>query len=151
MGKYKGKTDESTIPGRLKELGVASYADYLASDHWKSIKQRYRASNLPQGCGCGARATALHHRTYARLGAELLTDLEPVCQPCHRKLHNVPRPKPPVEKPKSTGESKARRRRRQRRFVKQRKNKAKKGRVSDAERRRLAGAEALKEWRAKGR
>ena len=36
---------------------------------------------------CGETDVDLHHKTYERIGSELLTDLEPLCRPCHNALH----------------------------------------------------------------
>jgi len=78
----------STIAGRLRPLGYKIYAEYLASDHWRDIHKRYRQSNRPQRCACGAVGTQLHHLTYVRLGAERLDDLILVCKRCHRQIHH---------------------------------------------------------------
>lgn len=79
--------DTSRIGGKLQRLGFRNYAEYLASDHWRELRERYRASDRPQFCECGSRKVSLHHLTYERLGAERLTDLIAVCRDCHRKLH----------------------------------------------------------------
>lgn len=82
----------SSIAGRMRKLGypiTAKYADYLASAHWTATKARYRASEHPQACKCGSARVSLHHKTYVRLGAERLTDLEPVCTSCHEALHEI--------------------------------------------------------------
>lgn len=139
--KYNGKVDASTIGGRLWELGYGSYADYLESDHWKHIRSRYRASGRPWVCRCGATPKALHHWTYERLGEEKLDDLEPVCDSCHRKIHGIGKAKAAVPRP-TRGKPKPRRR-------KLKKRKPSKPRVPDAERRRLAAAKSLEEWRSK--
>jgi hypothetical protein len=141
--KYNGKTDTSTIGGRLRELGFSRYEEYLESDHWQDVRRRYRASGRPWVCRCGARPKALHHRTYERLGAELLDDLEPICPPCHRKLHGYYQPRSIANSPSA--------RPKPRRSRKLRKRKPSKPRVPDAERRRLAAEASLAEWRAKGR
>jgi 5-methylcytosine-specific restriction endonuclease McrA len=76
---------------RLRKLGYESYSAYLSSPHWRSLKARYRASDLPQRCMCGERSVHFHHKTYERLGAELLTDLTPLCRVCHDLIHLVDR------------------------------------------------------------
>lgn len=93
--RYNGRTDTSTIAGRIRELGFERYADYLASPHWEDVRQRFYAVN-PRQCACGSKAVALHHRTYERLGAERLEDLEAVCRKCHRDRHQVVPAKPKV-------------------------------------------------------
>jgi len=73
---------------RLEALGYATYADYLASDHWKDVRRRFWSSKLGQRCaGCKGKPTQIHHRTYARLGDERLNDLVAVCRPCHVYIH----------------------------------------------------------------
>lgn len=65
------------------------YARYRQSDHWKEVSAaaRARAKNKCQRCG-STKQIEVHHRTYARLGAELPEDLEVLCRDCHRKVHN---------------------------------------------------------------
>ncbi len=75
---------------RLSELGFKSLGEYQQSDHWREVRWRYRKSDYPQRClVCGARNFDLHHRSYARLGAELLFDLVPLCQKHHGELHEL--------------------------------------------------------------
>ena len=73
---------------RLKALGFNSYDEYLKSDHWKSKKDEYRNSGLPQHClVCKNKNYALHHRSYVNLGDESLSDFVPLCKKCHNKVH----------------------------------------------------------------
>jgi hypothetical protein len=74
---------------KLQEQGYKDYADYLRSSHWARKKAEYRASELPQACMCGEENVQLHHKTYERIGAELLTDLEPLCGRCHAAVHSL--------------------------------------------------------------
>jgi hypothetical protein len=74
----------------LREIGFASYAEYLASDLWKSIYGRVmtRTRRVCMRCGRGARH--VHHTKYTRenlLGHDRRT-LWPVCTRCHRFFHN---------------------------------------------------------------
>ena len=72
----------------LKRCGLPSYRSYLLSDSWRATRERYRASKLPQGCWvCHVPNVDLHHRTYARLGNEKVTDLVPLCREHHDLLH----------------------------------------------------------------
>ncbi len=82
-------SDSSQLSGKLRPLGFKKYQEYLASDHWQTIRREYAESGLAQDCACGAHYTALHHTTYDRLGYERLTELRPVCNRCHRKIHNI--------------------------------------------------------------
>lgn len=72
---------------QLRELGYASYADYLKSPAWRDVRERYIASDLPQVCMCGATSWELHHTTYERVGRERLDDLIPLCRTCHADAH----------------------------------------------------------------
>lgn len=84
------------IPRKMKELGFARYADYLKSQHWKELKARFWSSKLifkvngKAVCSCCRTKELnlqLHHRTYARLGREYLTDLTLLCDECHHLTH----------------------------------------------------------------
>ena len=77
---------------KLKRLGFANYAEYLASDLWKAKRAEYMASDLPKTCiACGSPDIRLHHRTYTRLGREQLLDLLPLCNSDHVKVHEYER------------------------------------------------------------
>jgi hypothetical protein len=74
----------------LARLGFRTLREYRQSDLWRGTKQRYRRSDYPQRCLiCGAREFDLHHRSYARLGAEELFDLVPLCHFHHLFLHEL--------------------------------------------------------------
>lgn len=62
--------------------------DYLSTYHWKTVRARAveRAQRRCMLCDGGGLLN-VHHRTYARLGAELDTDVIALCEPCHRKFH----------------------------------------------------------------
>lgn len=78
---------------RLRKIGYKNYADYIASEAWKELKQRYRASGRPIMCPCGATTDMhFHHVTYDRVGGdELLDDLQPMCKTCHVDAHVLER------------------------------------------------------------
>ena len=43
-----------TFKERLASLGFPTYNDYLNSDHWKMVKEKWRASGRPMRCEvCG--------------------------------------------------------------------------------------------------
>lgn len=65
------------------------YQEYIQSTHWKDLKERYRKSGLRQSCFvCATKGRPhLHHRTYARVGRERLTDLVILCSSCHLLVH----------------------------------------------------------------
>lgn len=65
-----------------------TYEEALSSPHWCELK-----SSIRRRCGglcewCSRRPMAhLHHRTYARLGHELASDVMAVCEACHWNIH----------------------------------------------------------------
>lgn len=65
-----------------------TYKDYLKSKHWKNKKKEYY-DNYERKCNhCGSKNILhLHHKTYERVGYELLTDLVCLCSDCHAKEH----------------------------------------------------------------
>ena len=66
----------------------AGYEWYLSSAKWQG-KRRLKLAEVGNKCEeCGAEGVLdVHHKTYARLGAEELADLEVLCRPCHEKRH----------------------------------------------------------------
>jgi hypothetical protein len=76
------------LESNLAKHGFDSYRGYIRSQAWWDTKERYRASGLPQDCVvCFVPNVELHHKTYARLGNEPLTDLVPLCDLHHDELH----------------------------------------------------------------
>lgn len=81
--------DERVAPERLAELREMPYRLYLRTPEWR----RTRAAALVRAdnsCSLDVTHTdnlEVHHRTYERLGAELVTDLVVLCHSCH-KLHH---------------------------------------------------------------
>src|ERR1041384_467720 len=75
----------------LQRLGYKTYAAYLGSRAWRQVRERYKASDLPQVCRCGATRWQLHHTTYERVGREHLEDLIPLCSECHATAHALER------------------------------------------------------------
>ena len=87
-------TDNSdTAPpptGQYTPIGRRGYyRKYLESDAWQ--RKRYvvlkRDNWICQKCG--ARATQVHHKKYARnIGNEPIKWLVSLCAPCHNKIHS---------------------------------------------------------------
>lgn len=73
----------------LEHLGYEDYPDYINSPHWREVRARFRNSDRPQTCICGADGVLLHHKTYQRLGAEHLDDLVALCAKCHDMVHRL--------------------------------------------------------------
>lgn len=76
---------------RLRDLGHQTYESYLKSRHWARVRHLYRSSR-PWVCLCGEHdRLQLHHKTYVRIGAERLDDLQPLCDRCHSLVHQLER------------------------------------------------------------
>lgn len=76
----------------LREIGFASYAEYLKSDLW--FKIRRRAMNQTNGMcvKCGRKAIFVHHVEYTRellLGRGSLKSLWAICRSCHKFVHST--------------------------------------------------------------
>jgi 5-methylcytosine-specific restriction endonuclease McrA len=66
----------------------ARYRAYLRSEAWARRRARVLARARERCEGCGeAKAAAVHHLTYAHLGAEFLWELVALCDPCHARVH----------------------------------------------------------------
>jgi phage terminase large subunit GpA-like protein len=67
-----------------------NYHEYIHSEAWRA-----RAAEMIRKAGyrchqCGnIGKLQCHHFSYARLGAELDSDLLVVCEKCHKKIHNL--------------------------------------------------------------
>ena len=61
---------------------------YLMSDHWLATKEE-KLTQSEYMCNLCASKDRLevHHRTYERLGCELMKDLAVLCHNCHQKFH----------------------------------------------------------------
>jgi hypothetical protein len=92
------KRQSKFLRRQLEQHSYESYREYLYSDAWRNVRERYRASahpepgyrttGLPQTCTvCHDENVDLHHKTYKRLGEERLTDLVPLCRLHHDQLH----------------------------------------------------------------
>ncbi len=81
--------DEPLAADRLTELRAMPYREYLRTPEWR----RTRAAALQRaGQCCSLDVThtddlEVHHRTYARLGSELATDITVLCRSCHQLHH----------------------------------------------------------------
>jgi hypothetical protein len=81
--------DEPVDAGRLAELRAMSYRLYLKTPEWRQTRA---AALLHAGNACSLDVThtdglEVHHRTYDRLGEELVTDLTVLCHSCHQLHH----------------------------------------------------------------
>lgn len=66
------------------------HATYMKSPEWAALRRRYY-SKYPAKCFCCSttKNLNLHHKTYNRLGNERLSDLVPLCEPCHKAVHEL--------------------------------------------------------------
>ena len=70
------------------------YQDYLASPVWQ-YRRDIVLDFWRHSCAiCGSpKNLEVHHRSYDRVGSELLCDLIALCEDCHGKFHtNIQRP-----------------------------------------------------------
>ena len=74
---------------QVEYLRSLPYDEYLKTKHWLTLREKVhkRANGKCEYCRFGRPMYAVHHKTYARLGAELLADLEAVCHKCHKFRH----------------------------------------------------------------
>ena len=70
---------------KVQHLRSLPYGEYLRTPHWRDLRMsKFReVGRRCQICNCGRRIE-IHHRTYERLGCELLSDLTVLCRDCHR-------------------------------------------------------------------
>lgn len=81
----------SPVDSLARQHGYNDYDDYLRSPAWAHTRRRYR-DNCPWVCLCGSdKRLQLHHKTYKRLGAERLSDLQVLCDRCHSLVHQLQR------------------------------------------------------------
>ena len=61
---------------------------YLQSDHWKELRSQILNRDNHQCILCQKETDLqVHHRTYARLFQEKLSDLVTLCRACHEETH----------------------------------------------------------------
>lgn len=65
-----------------------SYRDYMAGQAWADLRVKVleRDRYVCQGC-LTAKASEVHHATYAHFGAEFAFELLSLCHPCHARFH----------------------------------------------------------------
>jgi len=75
------------MSGKFRD-GVAWYAKYLASKHWKEVRDRALsfAEYRCQVCNSD-KSLDVHHRTYENIGREPIQDLTVLCKECHALFH----------------------------------------------------------------
>jgi|ERR1700674_4255884 len=81
---------ETWLSDKRRERRRTSYRDdYLQSDDWKRKRWLVLKRDGNRCVYCGARATQVHHKRYARrnIGREPIEWLVSVCKTCHEKQH----------------------------------------------------------------
>ncbi len=79
--------------GRIRYFKSIPYVDYLLTPHWKKKRTAARKHHGVKCNRCGSRKNLhVHHKTYERLGAELMSDLELLCRGCHENEHEGSKP-----------------------------------------------------------
>lgn len=75
---------------QLIQLARTQYKEYLKTVEWGAKRTRalIQAGNRCQVCS-STDGLAAHHRTYERLGDELLSDLIVLCSRCHKLYHGI--------------------------------------------------------------
>jgi 5-methylcytosine-specific restriction endonuclease McrA len=65
------------------------YRQYLNTYHWQQLRllKLSEVEERCQLCYSPQKPLHVHHRTYARLGNEKLTDLTVLCKDCHTLFH----------------------------------------------------------------
>jgi hypothetical protein len=73
------------------DVPLSYYTTYLKSERWKELREIVlkRCGHQCETCTY-TKALQVHHRTYERVGHELLTDLIVLCRRCHERLHQKP-------------------------------------------------------------
>lgn len=65
------------------------YQAYLKSPHWQAIRRKVFKEYGHRCDHCGSSKNLhIHHITYKNLGEEEISDLVPLCEDCHKRLHN---------------------------------------------------------------
>lgn len=70
---------------RHNELGT--YEKYRSSPAWKRKRDLIIERDKSKCVWCGAEGRQVHHKTYADIGKEPLSDLVVLCGKCHKKVH----------------------------------------------------------------
>lgn len=64
------------------------YDQHINSPEWAARKDQYYAGHARRCRACGSvKKIHLHHKTYVRFKYELDSDLVPLCEGCHDKVH----------------------------------------------------------------
>ena len=74
---------------KIRVRNKAEYQAYLKSKHWQDIRHKVFQEYGYRCDQCGSSKNLhIHHITYEHLGEEKISDLVPLCEDCHKRLHN---------------------------------------------------------------
>ncbi len=92
---YNALPEIPIFRGRVERLAAERYQEYIGSDRWKELRviALAVAGNRCQVCN-SSQHLHVHHRTYERLGYELISDLTVLCDECHELFHEAGKVKP---------------------------------------------------------
>jgi hypothetical protein len=88
--KPKRKSKQIVEEEELSSEHKQRYYEYLASDHWKLVRDGlfYRRGKQCERCG-SVSDIQVHHKTYDNVFSEVGDDLEILCGTCHKKEHGI--------------------------------------------------------------
>ena len=76
-----------------------SYAEYLQSDEWRTLREEVLARDGGVCIDCGRPATEVHHRVYpAHIDETEVDQLVAICRRCHSVRPSTGTPKSPEER-----------------------------------------------------
>jgi 5-methylcytosine-specific restriction endonuclease McrA len=91
-GMSQAKSNEWKYLTQYLTANKISYKEYLLTDHWKDVRNRFWKSKLHHyKCYvCEAKQNLqVHHKSYKRIGKEKLNDLVLLCGNCHNETHQL--------------------------------------------------------------
>ena len=72
-----------------KAIFIMNYTDYLKSPDWQAFRKKVLSFWGERCAICYSKdRVEVHHRTYERLGQEMITDCLALCADCHKLHHN---------------------------------------------------------------
>lgn len=74
---------------RILALRGMSYARYLRTNHWHSVRTRAMRKTSWQCVACNSNASEAHHVEYKRKGFERIEDVVATCRSCHMAWHQT--------------------------------------------------------------
>ena len=87
------KSEKARIKKEKRKHNIYSwkswYRVYLKSDIWIKRRELFWKKNKRICFCCWWYATSIHHKNYARIWNEKNSDLIPVCDWCHKKIHDI--------------------------------------------------------------